>query len=148
MPASSRAKCPPRDVFPTSVAVKRIFYRTIAGGNQPAAAADSNSGEWVCVGPWIYRWRGPRGFASRVKPPWTRSPRSWCHPPSPCRLRFYRRRIFRFCRTSRHRNSRRTRSRHSDDASPRLWWHLQYRTMVAVNGDSFLCNSTRLLLVL
>jgi len=38
-------------VSSASVAVKRIFYRAIADGNQPAAAADSSSGEWVCVGP-------------------------------------------------------------------------------------------------
>lgn len=139
MPASLRVKCLSQDTSSASVAVKRIFYRATAGGNQPAAAADSSSGEWVCVGPWIYRWRGPRGSASRVKLPWTRYPRSWCHPLSPCQPRFYRHRIFRFCRTSRPRSSGRTRSRRSDDASPRqMWWHLQHQTVMAVNGDSFL----------
>lgn len=135
MPANTCAKCSLWNVFPASVAVKRIFYRAIAGGNQPAAAADSSSGEWVCVGPWIYRWRGPRGSASRVKPPWTRSPHSWCHPPCPChRPRLYHRQTFRFCRTSRPRNSGRMRSRRSDDASHRL----QHQTVKAINDDSFL----------
>lgn len=114
--------------LPTSVGAKGIFCpREIASGNQPAAAADGSSGGWVCVGPWIYRWRGPRGSAWRVKLPWTRSPRSWCHPPSPCRNpRLGPRRSFRpGCPgTFRPRSSERTRTRRSDDVSHRRWWRL------------------------
>lgn len=125
-PMRARKVSSPGHFLPTSVLVKGIFYpREIADGNQPAAAAGGSSGGWVCVGPWIYRWRGPRGSALRVKLPWTRSPRSWCHPPSPCRNpRLGLRQSFRSWRTFRPRSSERTRSRRSDDVSHRHWWRL------------------------